>query len=133
MLLDNEGLNESIKKGFIYGLSCSNRPTHELLSPNLIDQSAAFANQFEGMTTHAFSYEDYEQTRQDLVSAIQGMLSNQDKAFLLSFNRLLPDWSIYDFQEFPSVKWKLQNLAKLHDSNKPKYLEQLDALEAVIG
>ncbi len=133
LLLDNEGLNESIKKGFIYGLSCSNRPTHELLSPNLIDQSAAFANQFEGMTTHAFSYEDYEQTRQDLVSAIQGMLSNQDKAFLLSFNRLLPDWSIYDFQEFPSVKWKLQNLAKLHDSNKPKYLEQLDALEAVIG
>ena len=39
-------------------------------------------------------------------------VQHKDKAFLLSLNRLTPDWSIYDYQNFPSVKWKLLNLEK---------------------
>ncbi len=93
LLLDNEGFNDEIKHGFLYGLTCSNRPTHELLSPNLIDQTAAFANQFEGMSRIEFTYEDFESTRLELIQTINTRLNDSDKAFLLNFNRLEPDWS----------------------------------------
>jgi predicted nucleotidyltransferase component of viral defense system len=132
LLLDNEGFNDEIKHGFLYGLTCSNRPTHELLSPNLIDQTAAFANQFEGMSRIEFTYEDFESTRLELIQTINTRLNDSDKAFLLNFNRLEPDWSLYDFQEYPSVKWKIQNLTKFHQNNPEKYRQQLDALEAII-
>lgn len=133
LLLDNEGFNDEIKRGFLYGLTCSNRPTHELLSPNLIDQTAAFTNQFEGMSRLEFTYEDFESTRIELIQTINSRLNNNDKAFLLNFNRLEPDWALYDFQEYPSVKWKIQNLTKLHNDNPDKYWQQLGALEAIIG
>jgi predicted nucleotidyltransferase component of viral defense system len=133
LLLDNEGFNDEIKQGFLYGLVCSNRPTHELLSPNLIDQQAAFTNQFEGMSSLEFTYEDFENTRSDLIQIIRSRLDDRDKTFLLDFNRLEPDWSYYDFQEYPSVKWKIQNLTKLRENNPEKYRQQLDALEGIIG
>lgn len=133
LLLDNEGFNDEVKHGFLYGLVCSNRPTHELLSPNLIDQTAAFTNQFEGMSRLEFTYEDFENTRFELIQIIKKYLDDNDKAFLLNFNRLVPDWSHYDFQEYPSVKWKILNLTKLHHNNLEKYQQQLDALQAIIG
>ena len=133
LLLDNEGFNDEVKHGFLYGLVCSNRPTHELLSPNLIDQTAVFTNQFEGMSRLEFTYEDFESTRFDLITIIKKQLNDSDKAFLLNFNRLEPDWSLYDFQEYPSVKWKIQNLTKLRNNNLEKYQQQLDSLEATIG
>ena len=132
-LLDSEGFNDDVKHGFIYALVSSNRPTHELLSPNLIDQSTAFTNQFEGMSRMKFTYEDFENTRFELIQAIEKQLDDNDKSFLLSFNRLEPDWSIYDFQEYPSVKWKIQNLTKLHRSNLEKYQQQFEALQAITG
>jgi len=38
LLLENEGFNQEIKEGLIYGLLSGGRPTHEMLAPNLIDQ-----------------------------------------------------------------------------------------------
>ena len=133
LMLDNEGISDEIKQGFLYGLACSNRPTHELLSPNPIDQRTAFTSQFEGMASLEFDYENFESTRLELIEAINSQLDDNDKAFLLSLNRLDPDWSVHDFRDYPSVKWKLQNLAKLHDNNPAKYQRQFNALEAIIG
>lgn len=50
LLLEGEGITGDIKRGIIYSLVSSNRPTHELLASNLLDQQAAFENQFEGMS-----------------------------------------------------------------------------------
>lgn len=131
LLLENEGFNDEIKRGFLYGLVCSNRPTHELLAPNPIDQTVAFTNQFQGMTEREFTYVDYENTRRELIQVTKDQLADADKAFLLNFNRLTPDWSDYDFQEYPSVKWKIENLIRLRQNNPDKYRQQLDTLEAV--
>jgi hypothetical protein len=133
LLLDNEGFNHEIKRGFLYGLACSNRPTHELLSPNLLDQTTAFTNQFEGLSRLEYTYEDFESTRSELIQIISTQLDENDKIFLWDLNRLKPDWSHYDFHEYPSVKWKILNLTKLHHSNLEKYRQQLDALEGIIG
>lgn len=99
----------------------SNRPTHEMLEPNLLDQQTAFENQFEGMSNLAFSYADYEATRRTLIDTVKTNLDQTDKRFLLSFNQLQPDWSVYDYKRFPSVKWKLFNLAKFKQDNPEAY------------
>jgi len=133
LLLEHEGFTNEIKRGFIFGLVSSNRPTHEILNPNLLDQRIAFENQFEGLSTIEFNYDDYEATRAKIIEIIRVNLDEADRAFLLSLNRLQPDWSIYDFQEFPSVKWKLLNLEKFKKDKPESYQQQMDALEDFLG
>lgn len=133
LLFENEGFTEEIKTGLIFGLISSNRPTHELLKPRLHDHSAAFVNQFEGMATIAFSYEEYKATRLKLISEIHACLTDADKDFLLSVNRLEPDWGIYDFQDFPSVKWKLANLATFKERRSEDYQQHLTELEKILN
>lgn len=132
LLLEGVGFTDEIKRGFILALISSNRPTHEMLEPNLLDQRAAFENQFEGMSNLKFSYPDYEATRDILIDTIRRNLNESDKQFLLSFNRLQPDWSVYDYQRFPSVKWKLFNLAKFKEDNPESYQRQLHRLEELL-
>lgn len=120
-LLDNEGFTEDIKKGFLLLLLCSSRPTHEILNPNLINQEDAMVNQFQGMSSEPFAYNDFEETRTALIKTIQNSLTKIDKQFLLAFNRLEPDWSNYNFEKFPAVQWKLRNLARLKEQNKSKF------------
>ncbi|MDR9453324.1 MAG: nucleotidyl transferase AbiEii/AbiGii toxin family protein [Wenzhouxiangella sp.] len=132
LLLDNEGLSDEIRQGLVYGLLSSNRPTHEMLEPNLLDQRSAFENQFEGMSFREFTYDDFQQVRDNLIQRVRQSLTAQDKAFLLSVNRLNPDWSIYDYEAFPSVKWKLLNLAHFKKTNPKAHQGQLALLEQIL-
>ena len=120
-LLKNEGFTAVIKKGFLLSLLSSNRPINEMLYPNFLDQQLVMTNQFEGMSNELFNNQDFEETREALVDIIHKNLTDRDKEFLLSFKNLKPDWSIYDFEKFPAVQWKLQNLQKLKDNNSVKY------------
>lgn len=128
-LLANEGFTEDIKTGFLLNLLCGDRPINEILYPNLKDQRAAMANQFEGMSAEDFSYEEYEIVRAKLIETVNESLTEADKTFLLSVKDAQPDWTIYDFERFPAVAWKLQNLQKLKASNPTKHREQYLALE----
>jgi predicted nucleotidyltransferase component of viral defense system len=133
LLLDNEGFTDQIKRGLIFSLLCSARPIHELIDPNLIDQRIAFDQQFEGMSATNFSYDDFEATRKILIKKIIESLNDKDKTFLLNFNNLEVHWSEYNFQDFPSVKWKLINLEKLKKGNPDKYDLQSIKLRKVLG
>lgn len=132
-LLSKIGITDEIKKGFLYSLLSSDRPINELLAPNLSDQSAVFENHFSGMSLEAFSYDNYEQTREDLIEAINKSLNEKDKEFILSFNKTAPDWTLYDFSEFPSIRWKMQNLEILKRKDKIKFSHQLDMLKRVLA
>ncbi|WP_024771786.1 nucleotidyl transferase AbiEii/AbiGii toxin family protein [Aquimarina macrocephali] len=121
-LLKNEGFTEEIKTGFLFYLLCSNRKISDLLTPNRLDQRKAMENQFDGMSDESFTYEDFEATRESLIEAIQNSLNEKDKQFLLSFKSTEPDWSIYNFEKFPSVQWKLQNLQGLRKKNPEKHI-----------
>ncbi len=127
--LSNEGFTDEVKKGFIFSLLCSDRPIHEVLVPNFQDQRSALDNQFAGMTEEAFTYEEYESVRDTMVKTVHKELTDADKKFILSVKGLKPDWSHYDFEKFPAVKWKLQNLQKLKDQNRDKYRQSYEALE----
>lgn len=128
-LLENEGFTEEIKIGFLFALLSSKRPIWEMLFPHFIDQSQTFVNQFEGMTSEPFTYEDFENTRVIILEIIHNSLSKKDRDFIISFEEVKPDWTIYNFEKYPAIQWKLQNLEKLKNSNPEKYLEGVNLLK----
>lgn len=128
-LLANEGITHEIKQGFMLCLIASDRPMNEIISPNLQDQQSALANQFEGMSAEAFTYAEYETTRAQLIETVHANFTDEDRVFLLSVKNLTPDWSIHDFERFPAIRWKLQNLRRLKETNPQKHLEHYEALK----
>lgn len=130
-LLENEGFANEIKKGFLFGLLSSKRPIHEMLAPNLLDQRSAMANQFEGMSDEPFTYEDFETTRNLLIQTIHENLTDTDKEFLISFENGIPNWNLYNFEDYPAVQWKLQNLQKLKETNAEKHSAKLKKLKNI--
>ncbi len=130
-LLKNEGLTEEIKYGFISALLSHNRPIHELLSPNFLDQKETFDRQFVGMTNAAFTYEDFEFTRNRLIEEILKILTDKDRAFLVSFVEVEPKWNLFPhvkLKKLPAIQWKLQNIQKLIKTNPEKNAVQKKAL-----
>jgi predicted nucleotidyltransferase component of viral defense system len=122
----------SIKNGLMLSLLGSDKPIIESLNPNRTDQKQALENQFKGMTNIEFTYEDFEETREDLINKIQSIFKDYDKEFILSFERGEPDWSkccAGDISNYPSVKWKLQNILNLKSSNIDKYNEGVEKLQ----
>ena len=131
-LLANEGFTEEIKKGFLYCLLGSERPINEVLNPHLLDQQQAMGNQFEGMTSEPFAYEEYEQVRATLIELVQKSLIAEDKEFLLQFKNLKPVWNRYSYADFPSVRWKLHNLEKLKEKNPKKHAQLYEKLKDLL-
>ncbi|HQU93415.1 MAG TPA: nucleotidyl transferase AbiEii/AbiGii toxin family protein [Pyrinomonadaceae bacterium] len=132
-LLENEGFSDDVKTGLLLAVLSSNRPIHEVLNPTKLDQRNTFENQFVGMTIEEFTYDEFEEARNTLIETINKDLTHEDREFILSVKRLAPKWDIYDFQAFPSVQWKIQNLQRLKETNDAKYNEQLRKLEKVLG
>ena len=128
-LLDNEGFTDDIRCGFLFSLLASDRPINEVITPNFQDHRKAMENQFIGMSAEEFSYEDFEATREELVNVVHDNLTDEDKVFLLSVKNVTPDWSIYNFERFPAIQWKLLNLKKLKTNNPAKHKEQYEALK----
>jgi hypothetical protein len=122
---------DEIRFGFMFCLLGSDRPIVEMLSPNLIDQRVALDNQFVGMTSIPFPYEDYEKTRMFLIEYVNNHLTYSDKRFLISFEDGVPEWDITDysnFKNYPSVQWKLLNINKLKDNNPLKHKQGIKRL-----
>jgi hypothetical protein len=127
---------KGLKRGFIFALLGSDKPFIESLSPNLINQQVTLENQFRGMTDIPFTYEDYENARTQLIAFINSMLNKEDKAFLVGFEEGKPQWdnSAYcDFNDFPSVQWKLLNVNKLKAQNPAKHRQELERLKRYLG
>ncbi|MHA7865203.1 nucleotidyl transferase AbiEii/AbiGii toxin family protein [Flagellimonas marinaquae] len=131
-MMENEGFTDEIKKGFLLFLLSSNRPLHEMLHPNFIDQRKTLLNQFEGMSPEPFTYGDFEKIRKGLIKEIHQNLTDEDKEFLLSFGNGNPIWDIYDFERFPAVQWKLQNLTNLKNKNPEKHESFVISLKNVL-
>ncbi|MEI7629253.1 MAG: nucleotidyl transferase AbiEii/AbiGii toxin family protein [Bacteroidota bacterium] len=128
-LMQNEGFTQAIKEGFFFRLLSSERSVQDVLFPNLQDQRQAMENQFTGMSDESFTYEEYEQVRETMVKTVQNAITEEDKEFILSVKNAQPDWSIYNFEEFPSIRWKQQNLEKLKANNPAKHLELYNSLK----
>ena len=115
----------------VFALLGSDRPIFEYLQPQLIDQSDALQNQFEGMSDLPFSYSDYMAARLDLIENVNKNLSQTDREFFLSFEQGEPEWTkccAGDLGNYPSVKWKLQNIERLKKTNPKKFIQGIGKL-----
>lgn len=125
---------EEVKEGLVFCLLGSDRPIHESFAPNLIDQRDAMEHQFAGMSEIPFTYEEFESTRDKLIRDVNSAMTEDDKKFLIGFEDLTVDWNdtVYSgFLEYPSVKWKIQNLQKLKKSNPKKLMTEADKLREI--
>lgn len=135
LLLDNEGLTEEIKTGFLVALISHMRPINELLNPTFLNQRNAFKTQFSGMSDIPFSYEEFEKTREELVSGIKAKLSAEDRKFLVSFKKANPIWEYFGIKNangLPAVLWKLQNIERLKRENPKKHLDLVNTLDKTL-
>lgn len=127
---------DAVRDGLLFALAGSDKPIVESIAPNPIDQHDALDKQFVGMSAEAFSYEEYEQARRELHQFVMNGLTEDDKRFLISFEQGEPDWSLChagDLSRYPSVQWKLLNLAKLKKQNPTKLYAEVDKLQEIFG
>ena len=136
LLLENEGFTDEIWEGFKIGLISHYKPISELLSPVLKDQKLAFDNQFAGMTSVEFTYDDYEETRAVLINTIGKRLTDQDKKFFISFESGELDWELFPIpvlKNLPAIQWKLININKLKKANAKKHEQMVENLRAILN
>lgn len=134
-LLNEKGITTDIKNGFIALLLSGNRPIHEILNPNFQMKEETFRSEFEGMTEESFDFEEAKATFHHLVENIITVLSDEDKQSLLNFVQLKIDLEnsyIPNLNELPAIKWKLQNLKNLRDSNLEKFKDQYNKLKMIL-
>ena len=114
-LLDQEGLTENVRLGAIARFVSHGRPIAELVDPAHKDQRETFRSQFDGMPFEPFSYDDHQATLEHLVNALRGSFTDDDRAFLLSFEAGDPDWGrfpIATLAELPAPQFKLTRLVQ---------------------
>lgn len=134
LLLENEGIDERMRKAFLVYLISHNRPMNELLNPNWQSIDALYANEFVSMTTQTVTAEELLAAGQQLIEQLLSQLTEDEKRFLLSFKSLAPDWAqlgLDGVEALPAVKWKLLNLEKMPKAKHQHVLEKLQhVLEA---
>lgn len=128
-LFQNEGFTQEIKAGFLFRLLSSDRSIQDILFPNLQDQRLAMINQFAGMSEQQFTTEEYEFVRESMIKKVQNSLTEEDKLFILAFKNVAPGWSTYNFEAYPSIKWKQLNLEKMKANNSAKHNEMYNSLK----
>lgn len=122
-------ITDKLKNAFLAYLMSGNRPISELLRPNRLDQRIPFAREFLGMTNLPVTYKELEEAREQLIASIEYCLTDRDRAFLLSFKRGEPDWSLSDIphiQNFPSIKWKLMNIQQMNSTKHALAIKELE-------
>ncbi|MBI4924520.1 MAG: nucleotidyl transferase AbiEii/AbiGii toxin family protein [Bdellovibrio sp.] len=121
ILLENEGITDKIRKGFLVFLASHNRPMHELIKPTLKDISKIYENDFKEMISKPVSIEKLYNTRETLIKTLGETMTTDEKRFLLSLKEGNPEWNlpgIPNIDKFPGIQWKLMNIKKMSLSNK---------------
>ncbi|GAB6051504.1 nucleotidyl transferase AbiEii/AbiGii toxin family protein [Magnetospira thiophila] len=132
LLRQNEGLTTKIRQAFVAYVAAHNRPINEILTPNPQPLGQIYNSDFVGMTHDDISLEMLEETRDWLFRALPESLTRDERDFLLSLKAGEPDWNLLPFpalQHMPAVKWKLQNIRKLKQSNPRKHAALLTILQ----
>lgn len=128
LLMQNEGIDEEIRKAFLVYLISHPRPIVEVLNPTFLDIERIFENEFEGMTIVEIKLNELLETRKNLVSMIKNSLTEDEKQFLISVKMNEPEWELLDLkgvENLPAVKWKLFNIQKMDKTKHKKAVDKL--------
>jgi predicted nucleotidyltransferase component of viral defense system len=132
-LLASEGIGEELRRAFIVYLISHDRPMAEVLRANLKDIEDEYERGFVGMTEDDVPLESLLAARQQMIDLIIGGMPADHRAFLISFERGTPDWSLLGLpaaRDLPAVRWRQLNLDKLTKDKREALVTQL---QKVIG
>lgn len=107
-----------------------------ILTPNPQPLEATYRNDFVGMTRDEVGLEALEETRIWLFEELPKSLTRTERDFLIGLKAGEPDWSLLPFpslQHMPAVRWKLENIRRLKQSNPRKHADLLARLEEKLG
>ncbi|MBR4613167.1 MAG: nucleotidyl transferase AbiEii/AbiGii toxin family protein [Kiritimatiellae bacterium] len=125
-----------VKGGFLASALGHNRPLHEILAPNMLDQRETFASQFSGMSDIPFSIEEHVATFRRLVADVTAMLTPDDRERLVAFTALEADADVFaipGLERLPAIQWKRKNLETLRMRDPQKFAANAKALAAILG
>jgi len=135
-LFKRGGLTPEVVECFVCYLAGHNRPVHEVLYSRDTDMSSAFDNEFAGMTRTPVTLPELQRVRRQLKLELPAALTPAQRQFLLGLVSGAPDWSLMKCRhlaQLPAIKWKIQNLAKLKQSNPGKFTQQSEELRVRLG
>ena len=130
------GITLEIRRSFVVYLASHNRPIHEVLFPNLRDISGEYESTFKGMTTEPVELKALVSARERMIAELKAGLDAAEREFLLSLARNEPNWDllgIEHLEQLPGIRWKLENLGRLANSNPKKLKEQARMLEHLLS
>jgi len=131
-LLQNEGIDDSLRRAFVVYLVSHDRPMFEVLAGTRRDISKEFDHGFEGMTAQRVLLRELLDAQKEMIGLVVGRMPEEQRRFLISFEKGEPDWSLLGLPEaasLPAVKWREKNLGGL---NKRKRAELVSRLEEVL-
>lgn len=129
------GTVDDVKGGFIALALGHNRPLHEILAPNMLDQSETFTSQFAGMSDIPFTYDEHVATFRRLVADINASLAREDRERLVAFTALEADADVFGIpglEKLPAIIWKRRNLETLRRKDARKFTDNAMALERML-
>jgi predicted nucleotidyltransferase component of viral defense system len=128
LLLENEGITDEIRKGFVVYLASHDRAISALLDPEKKDIQQLYKDQFQGMTLEPVSLHSLLEVREELILLLRNRLIEKEKEFLLSLKRGDPDWQLLGLpgmEQLPAIQWKLMNIRKMKPDQHQRSLEKL--------
>ena len=132
----NGGTVEEVKNGFIALALGHNRPLHEILAPNMLEQSETFTSQFAGMSDVPFTLDEHVATFRKLVADINASLAPEERERLVAFTALEADADVFGIpglERLPAIQWKRKNLETLRRNDARKFTDNVKSLERVFA
>jgi predicted nucleotidyltransferase component of viral defense system len=128
-LMANEGIDDALRRAFIVYLLSHNRPMSEVLKPTRLDIEPEFNRGFSGMTDKPVTIDALTAAREALIGNIVGKMPANHRAFLISFERGQPDWSLLEVEgakDLPAVKRRQENLGKATPEKRAALVTRLE-------
>lgn len=130
-LLANEGVDEDLRRAFLVYLISHKRPVAELLACRPKPLQPEFDTNFAGMTDETVTVADLEAVRTKLVETLVAQMPASHRNLLLSVETGQADWTLVDISgaaDLPAVKWRLQNVNSLTDTQREANRAKLQTL-----
>lgn len=132
LLLNQGGLDRSVFEGFLIYLLGHPRPLNEVINPRLKPLGDVYREEFVGMARVDLPLHELESARDELLSQLGHLMTDDDVHFLLSFKQGAPDWTLIPLMgvdRLPAVRWKLANIQKM---GADKHRQSLALLEQAL-
>ncbi len=133
LLLNQGGLDRSVFEGFLIYLLGHPRPLNEVINPRLKPLGDVYREEFVGMARVDLPLHELESARDELLSQLGQLMTDDDVHFLLSFKQGAPDWALLPLPgvyRLPAVRCKLANILKM---GADKHRQSLELLEQALG